>query len=178
MTRQVTQPFPNRLLKRPGALHRARLLIGQTVFDCQIGKAGFTGNKKEGDMKTPVRRLCLLYGCYRADRVKRPILPVPLYPIARKDGWCDAPFHPAYNRHVGLPFAASHEKLWRDDPLYDLVFVLDWNIFPRRKGRGSAIFLHLSREDGQGTEGCIALPRQKLLQFLRLAYTNRPKPRY
>jgi len=50
------------------------------------------------------------------------------------DGWCDEPGDPAYNRLVTRPYPARHETLWREDDLYDLIFVLDQN-FTRRKKR-------------------------------------------
>ena len=62
-----------------------------------------------------------------------------------------------YNRPVRLPYAASHERLRRDDRLYDICVVLDWNVRQRRRNLGSAIFLHLARPGYQPTEGCIAV---------------------
>ena len=91
---------------------------------------------------------------------------MPTRPIRPDDGWCDAPYHPRYNRPVGLPFAASHERLWRDDPLYDLVVVLDFNIRPRRQGAGSAIFMHVAKPDFAPTAGCIALQQADLERLL------------
>jgi L,D-peptidoglycan transpeptidase YkuD (ErfK/YbiS/YcfS/YnhG family) len=91
------------------------------------------------------------------------------WPFARvgaKDGWCDAPDHGAYNRHVRLPFRASHETLIRDDVLYDFGFVLDWNIVSRRRGAGSAIFLHVAKPGFPPTQGCVALKRRDLLTLM------------
>jgi L,D-peptidoglycan transpeptidase YkuD (ErfK/YbiS/YcfS/YnhG family) len=82
------------------------------------------------------------------------------------DGWCDDPESACYNRAVCLPFGAAHERLWRPDRLYDLVVVLAYNIHPRRKGRGSAIFLHCARPDFAPTEGCIALAFEDLRRLL------------
>ena len=84
-------------------------------------------------------------------------------------GWCDDPAHPDYNRQVVLPFAASHEELWREDQIYDLVVVLGYNDDPVIPGKGSAIFLHLAREDFSPTEGCVACARTDLLDLLRTA---------
>jgi L,D-peptidoglycan transpeptidase YkuD (ErfK/YbiS/YcfS/YnhG family) len=82
------------------------------------------------------------------------------------DGWCDDPKSGCYNRHVILPFPAAHEKLWRPDGLYDLVIVLGYNIHPRSKSRGSAIFLHCARPDFASTEGCLALSFADLRRLL------------
>lgn len=87
-------------------------------------------------------------------------------PARRDDGWCDAPADRNYNRPVRLPYSASTERMWRSDHLYDLVIILDYNIWPRQRGRGSAIFLHIARDGFQPTEGCIALRRQDLGKLL------------
>jgi L,D-peptidoglycan transpeptidase YkuD (ErfK/YbiS/YcfS/YnhG family) len=91
---------------------------------------------------------------------------VAVEPIGPQDGWCDEPAHADYNRPVTLPHPARHERLWREDPLYDLVGVLGWNDAPVVKHRGSAIFLHVARSDLAPTEGCIALPERELRQLL------------
>lgn len=92
---------------------------------------------------------------YRADRMARPTDWA--LPIRPGDLWCDDPGHEDYNLMVRAPFAASHERLRRADPLYDLVILTDWN-WPRAvRGRGSAIFIHRWRRPGAPTEGCVAL---------------------
>lgn len=83
-------------------------------------------------------------------------------------GWCDAPSDPNYNRQVRYPYRASAEALWRDDGLYDLVAVLDYNVRPRVRGRGSAIFMHVARPGYLPTEGCIALRKDHLRRLLSL----------
>jgi L,D-peptidoglycan transpeptidase YkuD (ErfK/YbiS/YcfS/YnhG family) len=103
---------------------------------------------------------------FRADRGPPPRCAVPVEPIAPEDGWCDDPGHRAYNRPVRLPFDASHERLWREDPLYDIVGVLGWNDDPVERGRGSAIFLHLARPNFAPTEGCVALAHADLRAVL------------
>ena len=86
--------------------------------------------------------------------------------IRRHDGWCDAPADRNYNRPVRLPYAASAERLWREDELYDVVVILNYNVRPRSRGRGSAIFMHVARPGYAPTEGCIALARGHLLRLL------------
>ncbi len=133
-----------------------------------IGARGLAHVPREGDMATPaalLRPLCVLY---RADRTRRPASALPVRPIHHADGWCDAPFHAAYNRFVRHPFPASAEHLWREDHAYDLCVVLDFNIRPRAQGRGSAIFLHLMHDDDRPTAGCIAMREADLRRFLRL----------
>jgi L,D-peptidoglycan transpeptidase YkuD (ErfK/YbiS/YcfS/YnhG family) len=50
----------------------------------------------------------------------------------------------AYNRLVRMPNDWSHEKMWRDDGLYDLVVVVGYNDDPPEGEWGSAIFLHVA----------------------------------
>lgn len=86
--------------------------------------------------------------------------------LARDQGWCDAPSDRNYNRCVRHPYAASAEHMWRADHLYDIVIVLGYNDRPRRRGAGSAIFMHLARPGFLPTEGCIALDRGDLVRVL------------
>lgn len=136
---------------------------------CTIGKAGFAapGEKREGDNKTPQGVFPLRPGFYRPDKFfTAPVSGVPLAALSEKDGWCDDPVSPAYNTRVIAPFSASHEKLWRDDRIYDIIIPLGYNDSEIIPGAGSAIFFHLSRPDGKGTEGCIAVSRQDMLAIL------------
>jgi L,D-peptidoglycan transpeptidase YkuD (ErfK/YbiS/YcfS/YnhG family) len=91
---------------------------------------------------------------------------LPTAPIAADDGWCDDPADPAYNRPVRLPYAGRHERLWRDDRLYDLVLVIGHNDDPVVAGAGSAVFVHVARPDWAPTAGCVALALPDLLTLL------------
>jgi L,D-peptidoglycan transpeptidase YkuD (ErfK/YbiS/YcfS/YnhG family) len=110
-------------------------------------------------------------GCvlYRSDRVRRPLTALPVRAIDKRDGWCDAAGDRNYNRPVRHPYAASAERLWRRDGLYDIIVVLAYNSRPRIKGRGSAIFLHVARPGYAPTEGCVALARPHLLRLIERA---------
>jgi L,D-peptidoglycan transpeptidase YkuD (ErfK/YbiS/YcfS/YnhG family) len=156
-----------RVLPQPDGTS-GRLMLRDLLFRCALGKAGVrpAGEKREGDGATPAARLPLRRVYYRADRGPPPRCAVPVEPLSSGDGWCDAPGHRAYNRLVALPFDASHEALWRDDALYDVIGVLGWNDAPVQPGRGSAIFLHLARPDFRPTEGCIALAAPDLRRVL------------
>jgi L,D-peptidoglycan transpeptidase YkuD (ErfK/YbiS/YcfS/YnhG family) len=123
--------------------------------------------KREGDGATPVGRWRVLEVLYRADRVGRPPTGLPVKPIRPGDGWCDAPADRNYNRPVRYPYAASAEALWRRDRLYDVVVVLGYNSCPRVRGRGSAIFVHLTRPGYAPTEGCVALRQEHMLLLLQ-----------
>ena len=137
-----------------------------------LGRGGVRANKREGDGATPSGLLTVRRVLYRADRLAaadRGLLAgtlLPGAPIALCDGWCDDPEHADYNTLVTLPHAARHERLWREDDLYDIVGVLGWNDDPVVRGRGSAIFLHLAASGFTPTEGCLAVARGDLLALL------------
>jgi L,D-peptidoglycan transpeptidase YkuD (ErfK/YbiS/YcfS/YnhG family) len=131
-----------------------------------IGKSGVTSNKREGDGATPGGTFALRCLWYRADRVERPRTRLPTFVIAPDSGWSDDPADPAYNTAVPLPHAFRHERLWRDDGLYDLVVPLGYNDDPAVPGLGSAIFLHCARPDFGPTEGCVAVARSDLVALL------------
>jgi L,D-peptidoglycan transpeptidase YkuD (ErfK/YbiS/YcfS/YnhG family) len=133
---------------------------------CALGRSGIAAVKREGDGATPAGLLPMRRALYRPDREAPPATALSCAPIAPDDGWCDDPVDPAYNTAVRLPFARGHERLWRDDHLYDLLVVLGWNDDPPLPGRGSAIFLHLARDRYAPTEGCVALQRADLLALL------------
>ena len=122
-----------------------------------IGPGGVAVKGEEGDGITPRGSWPVREIFYRTDRIVKPRTSLPLHAIARDDGWCDAPGDPNYNRLVKLPYAASHEEMWREDHLYDLVAVLGFNDDPVVAGKGSAIFLHLARDGYAPTHGCVAL---------------------
>ncbi|MEQ8390000.1 MAG: L,D-transpeptidase family protein [Thalassospira sp.] len=146
------------------------LRVGDNEFRCAFGINGITDaqTKTEGDGKTPAGRWQLRYVMYRADRRACPRTKLPVTTISFSDGWCDDPKHPAYNCPVRLPFKGSHEKLYRDDHLYNIVVVLGHNDAPPVPGKGSAIFMHIAKPDYSGTEGCVALAEKDLETLLGL----------
>jgi len=147
-----------------------RLHAGPLAVRCALGAGAIRRDKREGDGATPAGAFRLLFGYFRADRTKRAAMLLPMRPLRQGDGWCDDPVSARYNRPVALPCRLSHEQLWREDRLYDVVIALDYNIHPRRKSRGSAIFLHCARPDFAPTKGCIALRPDDLRRLLpRLA---------
>lgn len=150
----------------PGDARRALVNCGGRVFCAMIGRSGRTFFKREGDGATPIARMPLLYGYYRADRLSRPQSRLVMKPIRHDLGWCDETGHAAYNQPVTLPFPAGHERMMREDGLYDICLVMDWNVSERRRNRGSAIFFHLMAEPPRPTEGCIAVRRRDMLWML------------
>lgn len=139
---------------------------GRTVR-CALGRGGIGTDKAEGDGKTPAGCFALREIFYRADRLAAPESGLPIRIIRPHDGWCDDPAHPDYNRHVTLPHPGRHERLWREDAVYDLLAVLGYNDAPVMAGAGSAIFLHAARPDFAPTEGCVALAPEILADLLR-----------
>jgi L,D-peptidoglycan transpeptidase YkuD (ErfK/YbiS/YcfS/YnhG family) len=137
------------------------------TYRCAIGKNGFTPNKIEGDHCTPTGSFALRECWWRSDRLPHaPQTVLPLREIAQHDGWCDEPTDAHYNTHITLPFASSHETLWRDDHVYDVIVPLGYNDNPVEPGKGSAIFMHVAKPDYAGTEGCVALALPDLLEIL------------
>ena len=158
-----------RVAKAVGGAGAARLRAGQVVMRCAIGPAGIRAQKREGDGATPLGRFALQGGFFRPDRL-RAISALGLQSMRQADGWCDAPGHARYNRPVRLPFAPSHELLWRDDHVYNLVILLSHNQRPRVQSGGSAIFFHLARDGYPPTAGCVAIGLADMRRLLpRLA---------
>ena len=146
-----------RVLPRAGNRARGWLLAGPFRIPCALGPAGIVRDKREGDGATPAGRLRLLWGYYRADRPRPTAGGLTLIAMRRDQGWCEDPASGRYNRPVRLPAADCTDAMRRDDALYDLVFVLDYNFTRRVKGRGSAIFFHLARPGLTPTAGCVAI---------------------
>jgi L,D-peptidoglycan transpeptidase YkuD (ErfK/YbiS/YcfS/YnhG family) len=155
-----------RVRMRSAAVTRGVLALGGSHLPCALGKGGCRAIKHEGDGASPrgIWQLKTVY--YRADRVSRPRTALPVHVLKPSAGWCDAPGDRNYNRSVRHPYPASAERMWRADRLYDIVIVLDHNDRPRRRGMGSAIFMHLARDGFTPTEGCIALRERDLRRVL------------
>jgi L,D-peptidoglycan transpeptidase YkuD (ErfK/YbiS/YcfS/YnhG family) len=153
---------------RPGNPSEGLLRAGTAVFPCALGRGGISANKREGDGATPLARMRVLSGYFRADHVAAGSARVVMRRIGARLGWCEVPDDRNYNRPVQLPYRTSHETMLRPDRLYDYCLVLDWNISPRRRGRGSAIFLHLARPGLTPTEGCVAVSLRTMSRILPL----------
>jgi L,D-peptidoglycan transpeptidase YkuD (ErfK/YbiS/YcfS/YnhG family) len=148
------------------AASRGVLKLGQVAYPCLLGKSGKTFRKREGDGKSPIGNWKLEQLFYRPDKMGRPKTNLKCSRMRPTDGWCDAKGHGRYNRHITLPFKASHEVLWRNDQAYDLIISTNHNQRPRKQAYGSAIFLHVINSGATGTEGCIALSERNLRQIL------------
>jgi L,D-peptidoglycan transpeptidase YkuD (ErfK/YbiS/YcfS/YnhG family) len=151
---------------KPGNKSQGLLSIGGRVHVCALGRGGIKAFKREGDGGTPLARMRLLSAYVRADHVAARASLLPTARITPALGWCEVPSDRNYNRPVRLPYAAGHETMCRADALYDIVIVMDWNIVPRRRNGGSAIFFHVARPGLTPTEGCVALPGNVMRRLL------------
>jgi len=154
---------------RGGHKHSGHLTFGPHHSRCALGRGGVTRTKQEGDEKTPLGHFPLRRIWYRPDRVIRPHSHLPIAEIAPKSGWCDDMTAPCYNRPIIRPTRFRHEALWRHDRLYDVFIELGYNDAPPEKGRGSAIFLHLEKNNFNPTLGCIAVSHNTMSFILRHA---------
>lgn len=145
---------------------KGHLAAGNLIIPCALGRGGISADKREGDGATPLGAMRILAGYYRRDRFPLRRTRLAMRPIAASLGWCDLPGDRNYNRPVRLPYAASHEDMLRKDRLYDACLVLDWNISPRKRGRGSAIFFHLAKPGFTPTQGCVAITARDMARLL------------
>ena len=137
-------------------------------FKCSIGKLGITYKKIEGDKKTPkgIFKLDKLY--YRKDRIRLPVTKLKCIPIKKNMGWCnDLKNKKNYNKLIKVNQKISHEKMYRFDKKYDLVIPIKYNFLKPKLGKGSAIFLHITK-NYKPTAGCIAVKEQDFLILLKL----------
>src|SRR5215475_16051633 len=142
--------------------------LGERRWRCVVGAGGVREDKVEGDAATPAGEYPLRHIYFRNDRLVLPKVRLPARPIGERDGWCDDPQSLSYNRLIHLPSSHSHEKMWREDGLYDLVVVVGYNDDPPEGEWGSAIFLHIARDDMGATRGCVAFARDDLLELVTL----------
>tara|TARA_B110000881_G_C18141601_1_gene301771 strand:- start:38 stop:529 length:492 start_codon:yes stop_codon:yes gene_type:complete len=144
-----------------------KLFFNNYKVKCSIGKRGIGIKKKEGDQITPKGKFKVKYILYRKDRI--PNLKTKLAKLViRKDmGWCDDPRSKFYNKLVRLPFKYNFEKLYRSDNIYDIILVLNFNLNPIRKNKGSAIFIHVARKNYKRTAGCVSVSKKDLKRIVR-----------
>ena len=155
------------IVKKSGYLEFKKLKLR-----CSLGKSGIKKKIKEGDKITPrgVFKIIKLY--YRADKIGKIKTQIRKIKIKKKIGWCDDPRSVFYNKQIKLPNKFSHEKLYRNDNLYDLILVLNYNMNPIVKNKGSAIFIHVTKNNYQPTHGCIGLKKIDLLTILKKIKKN------
>ena len=142
------------------------------IVPCALGYGGIGIKQREGDCITPAGNFALLNVMFRDDRQALPRTDLKVSTINKNDGWCDDPSSPNYNKRIVLPQNVSHEKLYRDDSLYDIIVDVDYNRTHPVSGKGSAIFIHVAQPDYKPTKGCIALTISDLLELLKSCTAN------
>ena len=134
-------------------------------YKCSIGYNGLSKNKTEGDGCTPVGTFKLNKIMYRPDKINNFKSNLETEIIEKRDGWCDDINSELYNQKIIFPYELSAENLYRHDDLYDLICIIDYNLNPIIKGKGSAIFLHVASSDYSPTHGCVAIKKDELIEI-------------
>ena len=147
-------------------INKKYLSLNNYKVKCAIGKRGIGNKKREGDLITPKGDYKIKYILYRKDRVKiyskiRKIV------IKKNMGWCDDPKSKQYNKLIKLPFKYNYEKLYKKENVYDIIVVLNYNMNPVIKNKGSAIFIHVAKKNYKKTEGCVAIDKRSLIKIAK-----------
>ncbi len=155
------------------------------IYPCAVGKNGVRNDKQEGDQATPAGQFPIQAIFYRPDKLTHDEIAIvqkmgqrgfKVQALTPDDGWADDVNSTYYNQHIKISSfngqqLPSHEKLWRDDDVYDLIAVIGYNDHPVVKGKGSAIFVHVARLVGPGqygpTVGCVSLAKEDLLAIFK-----------
>ena len=153
-------------------LKNKTLIFDDFIFNCSIGKKGLIKKKVEGDKKTPIGIFSLGNLYFRKDRNEKPQTKLKCIPIKKNMGWCnDVKSKKYYNKLIKITKKIRHEKLFRKDYRYDFVIPINYNTKNIKIGRGSAIFIHLSKRL-LPTAGCIALQKKDFLILVKIINKN------
>ena len=144
-----------------------KLSFNNYKVKCSIGKRGIGIKKREGDQITPKGKFKIKYILYRKDRVPDLKTRLMKLVIRKNMGWCDDPRSKFYNKLVRLPFKYNVEKLYRSDNTYDIILVLNFNLNPIRKNKGSAIFIHVAKKNYKKTAGCVGVNKKDLKEMVK-----------
>ena len=147
------------------------LLFKDFKFKCCVGKNNFSKNKIEGDKKTPIGTFDIGNVYFRSDRSKKPFTRLKVCKITKSMGWCDDIKYKKYNKLIKVNKKARHEKLFRKDRKYDFLIPIKYNYKKVIPGKGSAIFIHLTK-NYEPTAGCIALSKKDFLILIKLINRN------
>ena len=153
-------------------IYKNYLIYNKYKVKCVVGKRGIGTKKREGDLITPKGEYKIKLILYRKDRIKNIRTKLKKIAIKKNMGWCDDPASKKYNKLIKLPFSFNHEKLFKKNNSYDVVLVLDYNMRPIRKNKGSAIFIHIAKRNYKKTLGCIALSKTSILKIVNTIKKN------
>ena len=147
--------------------NKETLTFDDFSFRCCIGRNGVTNNKIEGDKKTPIGSLSLGKVFYRKERNSKPVTKINTVSIKKNMGWCDDVTSKKYNKLIKTTTKIRHEKMFRKDYKYDYLIPINYNTKNTKLGKGSAIFIHLTK-NYLPTAGCIAIKKKDMLILLKL----------
>jgi L,D-peptidoglycan transpeptidase YkuD (ErfK/YbiS/YcfS/YnhG family) len=164
MDDNIIRVFPNGQEKSKG-----RIVWRGVEYLCTLGEGGVLSphEKVEGDGATPFGLFALRCLYIRADKLHLPKTKFTINIIHPNDGWCDDSNDQHYNKHITLPTTSSHEALFREDDLYNVIIPLGYNDGPITPGLGSAIFFHIAQEELAPTKGCVAIAQNSMLEILK-----------
>jgi len=148
-------------------INKKNLSYNNYKAKCAIGKRGIRNKRKEGDLITPKGKFKIKYILFRKDRIKNIQTQIKKKVIKKNMGWCDDPKSKEYNKLIRLPSKYGHEKLYRKENIYDVILVLNYNTNPIVKNKGSAIFIHVAKQNYKKTQGCVALKKKHLLKIIK-----------
>ena len=148
-------------------INKKYLTYNNYKVKCAIGKRGIGKKQKEGDQITPRGTFRIKNILYRKDKINYLRSVIKKTSIKKNMGWCDDPKSKDYNKLVKLPFDYKSEKLYISNNIYDIILVLDFNMHPIKKNKGSAIFIHISNNKYSSTQGCIAIKKKELLKLIK-----------
>ena len=153
-------------------INKNYLTINNYKVKCVVGKKGIGYKKKEGDLVTPKGQYKIKLLLYRKDRIKKITTRLKTLIIRKDMGWCNDYRSKQYNKLIYLPFKYNYEKLYRTDNAYDIILVLNYNMNPIKKRKGSAIFIHVAKKNYKKTEGCVAIGKKDLINILERIKKN------
>lgn len=137
-------------------------VVKQSPIEAAIGKNGFAlpNQKMEGDGKSPT-------GIFRLGKLfsyeKQAYTLLENQQTTKEDKWIDDINSPDYNKHIiGTTNAKSYENLLLNTDVYKYCTVIEYNTNPVVKGKGSAIFFHLSLKPDSFTSGCVAINEEHM----------------
>ena len=147
-------------------LKNKKLYFHNYKVKCALGKRGISRKKKEGDGCTPKGAFKFKYLLYRKDKIFKIRSHLKKIVIKKNMGWCDDSSSNSYNKLIKFPFTHSAEKLYRKESIYDVILVIDYNLKPIVKDKGSAIFLHIAKKNYSSTKGCVAISKKDMKLLL------------
>ena len=147
------------------------LIVDEFRLKCCIGRGNLKKDKVEGDGSTPRGKFGIGTLYWRSDKVRKPNTKLFCKPINKRMAWCNDSKSKFYNKEIKIYKKIKYEKLFRKDFKYNYFIVIKYNTNKIIPNRGSAIFIHLTK-NYKPTAGCIALKEKDFLILLKLVKKN------